>query len=64
MAATQHEVLSVLLNTLKSRELISQSAHDKAKNIVNSTLDFPEFFEYSVCCHEEENNNGRSKDQK
>ena len=58
MAATQHEVLGVLLNTLMSHGLINQSTYDKAKNKVNSTLDFPEFFEYGVCCQKEGAENG------
>lgn len=58
MAATQQEVLGVLLNTLMDCGLIDKSTHDKAKNKVNSTLDFPEFFEYSVCCQKEGETNG------
>ena len=40
--------------------LIPQKTFDSAANIINSTLDFEEFFWYPVCCQEEEENNGCS----
>lgn len=62
MADTQKEVLHVLLQSLLEKNLLSQTAHDKAKNIINSALDFPEFFEYCVCCRKEEDVNGCTQD--
>ena len=62
MADTQKAVLHVLLQSLLDRGLLPQAAHDKAKNIVNSALDFPEFFEYCVCCREEGETNGCTQD--
>ena len=56
----QKEVLRVLLDTLMEKELIAKSTYDGAVNLVNSHMDFPEFFWYPVCCHEEGENNGCS----
>ena len=47
----QKEVLRVLLDTLMEKELIAKSTYDGAVNLVNSHMDFPEFFWYPVCCH-------------
>ena len=60
MASTQKQVLNVLLKWLLDQELIPQKTYEGATNIINSTLDFPEFFWYPVCCQEEEENNGCS----
>ena len=60
----QKEVLRVLLDTLMEKELIAKSTYDGAVNLVNSHMDFPEFFWYPVCCLEEENDNGCSQDPK
>lgn len=54
MAATQKEVLNALLDTLLNCGLIDKSAHGKARNIVNSTRDFPEFFGCYACCRKED----------
>lgn len=56
----QQEVLSSLLDVLVGRELISESTCDKAKNVVHSTIDFPDFFWYPVCCEKEGNDHGRA----
>ena len=40
----QKEVLRVLLDTLMEKELIAKSTYDGAVNLVNSYMDFPEFF--------------------
>ena len=60
MVSTQSQVLNVLLKSLSDKELIPQKTYEGATNIINSTLDFPEFFWYPVCCQEEEENNGCS----
>ena len=60
----QKEVLRVLLDTLMEKELIAKSTYDGAVNLVNSHMDFPEFFWYPVCCHKEENENGCSQNPK
>lgn len=44
MAAIELDVLGVLLSALLDQKLIDGLTYDKAKNIVNSTLDFPDFF--------------------
>ena len=60
MASTQNQVLNVLMESLLDKELIPQKTYEGATNIINSTLDFPEFFRYPVCCHEEEEKHGCS----
>jgi hypothetical protein len=40
--------------------LIPRKTFDSAANIINSTLDFEEFFWYPVCCKEEEEDHGCS----
>lgn len=64
MPETQRQVLQVLLKSLHDQGLLAKATYEGAVNMVNSHMDLPEFFWYPVCCHEEENNNGRSKDQK
>lgn len=63
MAALQHEVLDVLLDTLMNRGLINRDVYDKAKNIVNSTPDFEEFFWHPVYCQEEGESHGCTENQ-
>lgn len=58
MAALQQEILCVLLETLVSRGLIDRAACDKAKERVNSTPDFPEFFAHGMCCQAGGEENG------
>ena len=58
MESTQSEVLNVLLQSLLDKDLIPQSTFDAAKKKVNSSMDFPEFFWYPVCCQKEEEING------
>ena len=60
MVRTQSQVLNVLLKSLLDKELIPQKTYEGATNIINSTLDFPEFFWYPVCCHEEGEKHGCS----
>lgn len=44
--------------------LISEAVHDKAVDLVYSTIDFPDFFEYPVCCQEEGETNGCTENPK
>ena len=60
MASTQNQGLNVLMESLLDKELIPQKTYEGAINIINSTLDFPEFFWYPVCCHEEGEKHGCS----
>jgi hypothetical protein len=57
---TQNQVLNVLLQSLLEQGLIPQKTFDSAANIINSTLDFEEFFWYPVCCKEEGEDHGCS----
>ena len=54
MVSTQNQVLNVLLKSLMDKDLIPKKTYDDATNIINSTLDFPEFFWYPVCCQDNE----------
>ena len=58
----QHEILNVLLKRLMEQELIAKAAYDKALNMVHSTIDFPAFFEYPMCCRKEGETNGCTQD--
>ena len=59
----QKEVLRVLLDTLMEKELIAKSTYDGAVNLVNSHMDFPEFFWYPVCCQgKEDEDDGCTQD--
>lgn len=60
MVQTQNQVLNVLLQSLLEQGLIPQKTFDNAANIINSTLDFEEFFWYPVCCKEEGEDHGCS----
>ncbi len=58
MAALQHDVMSVLIDMLLDKELISKTVHDKAIHLVNSRIDFPAFFQYPLRYQEEVKNSG------
>ena len=58
MANVQREILNVLINRLMEQGLIDQTVHDKAINLVYTTLDFPEFFDCFACCKKEDVANG------
>lgn len=47
MMDVERQVLCVLLQTLKDKELITQDVHDKAREDILDTLDWPEFFCYA-----------------
>ena len=62
MVNLQQEILNYLLKRLMERKLITEAVYEKAANMVHSTIDFPSFFEYSVCCHKEGEENGCTQD--
>ena len=44
MKRVQQDVMCVLLQTLLDKELITQDIHDKSREKILGTLDWPEFF--------------------
>lgn len=53
MESAQRELLSVLLDAVYTRGLLSQTVYLNAVDLVHSTLDIPPFFRYSVCLTKE-----------
>lgn len=49
MESAQRELLSVLLDHIRSCGLISNSTYSGAMDLVHSTIDFPELFQYPPC---------------
>ncbi len=47
MKKVQQDVMCVLLQTLLDKELITQDIHEKAREKILGTLDWPEFFCYA-----------------
>lgn len=47
MMNVESQVLCVLLQTLKDKNLITADVHDKAREDILDTLDWPEFFCYA-----------------
>ena len=60
MMDVERQVLCVLLQTLKDRDLITPVIHNKAREDILDTLDWPKFFWY---CEEkrEEDTNGHTQ---
>ena len=54
MESTQNEILTVLLESLKKRGLVSELTCSRAVNLVHSVIDIPELLRYPVCLTEEE----------
>ena len=50
MAGAEKAVMNVLLKSLLDQDLIAKDTYEKALSLVQSTIDLPPFFEYSVCC--------------
>ena len=50
MANAEKAVMNVLLKSLLDQDLIAKDTYEKALSLVQSTIDLPPFFEYSVCC--------------
>ena len=53
MESAQRELVSVLLDHIRSLGLISNSTYSGAVDLVHSVIDFPEFFQYPVCLTKE-----------
>ncbi len=53
MDGAQRELVSVLLDHIRTLGLISNSTYFGAVDLVHSVLDFPEFFQYPVCLTKE-----------
>ena len=53
MESAQKELVSILLDHVRSLGLISDFTYSKAMDLVHSVIDFPEFFQYPVCLTEE-----------
>ena len=47
MKKVQQDIICVLLQTLLDKELITQDIHDKSREKILVTLDWPEFFCYA-----------------
>ena len=52
MESAQRELLSVLLNRVRSLGLISKSTYSQAEDLMHSVMDLPELFRYPVCLKE------------
>ena len=50
----QKDIMEVLLTNLFSEGLLSKNTYMKAKNLLYTAIDLPEFFWYPVCCQEKE----------
>ena len=53
MESAQRELVSVLLDTLYTRGLLSKTTYLNAVDLVHSVMDIPPFFQYPVCLTEE-----------
>ncbi len=53
MESAQRELVSVLLDHIRSLGLISNSTYSGAVDLVHSVMDFPEFFRHPVCLTKE-----------
>ncbi len=61
MADMERDILTVLLDVLLEKNLITGNIHNKAKDKLNSTQDFSKLHEHSVCCQKEGNDDGCTK---
>ena len=62
MESAQRELVSVLLDTLYTRGLLSKTTYLNAVDLVHSVIDFPEFFRYPVCLTKEANGHECAQD--
>ena len=53
MESAQRELVSVLLDTLYTRGLLSKTTYLNAVDLVHSVMDIPPFFRYPVCLTKE-----------
>ena len=61
MESAQRELISALLEHVCSIGLLSKSTYLRAKDLVHSTLDIPELFQYPVCLEKEVDMNEYNK---
>ena len=54
MKKVQQDIMCALLQTLLDKELITQDIHDKSREKILGTLDWPEFFCYAEDDRKEE----------
>ena len=52
MERAQRELLSVLLDRVRSLGLISKSTYFQAEDLMHSVMDLPELLQYPVCLKE------------
>ena len=64
MESAQRELVSVLLDHIRSLGLISNSTYSGAVDLVHSVIDFPDFFQYPVCLTKEANEHEHTQDTK
>ena len=62
MESVQKELVSVLLDHVRSLGIISNSTHSEAVDLVHSVIDFPEVFQYPVCMTKEGNEYEHTQD--
>ena len=62
MESAQRELVSVLLEHIRSLGLISHSTYSVAVDLVHSVIDFPELFQYPVCLTKEAEIRERAQD--
>ena len=62
MAGAEKAVMNTLLKLLLDQNLIANDTYRKAVDLVESTIDLPPFFEYSVCCRKGGETNGCTQD--
>lgn len=62
MAGVENSVMNILLKSLLDQDLIAKDTYEKVLSLVQSTIDFPPFFEYSVCCRKGGETDGCAQD--
>ena len=62
MESAQRELVSVLLEAVYTRGLLSKTAYLNAVDLVHSVIDIPPFFRYPVCLTEEANEHECAQD--
>ena len=62
MESAQRELVSVLLDTLYTRGLLSKTTYLNAVDLVHSVMDIPPFFRYPVCLTKEAEIRERAQD--
>lgn len=62
MESAQKELVSVLLDHIRSLGLISNSTYSGVVDLVHSVIDFPEFFQYPVCLTKEASEHEHTQD--